>query len=161
MSIHDALARQFDATFRAVRLACEQIPAEHWAAGDIDYLIPARHILHVLDTMVIGYFSDGPPAWEAPHPYFSRKLDWEDTPADELPDQTRMLGYLDFAQQHMSRWLDRHRDEQLLEPKDFCPWTGPNLLSHCIYNIRHNQGHLQEINAELRRRGLKRIPWQT
>jgi hypothetical protein len=33
-----------------------------------------------------------------------------------------------------------------------------NLLSHGIYNIRHSQGHVREINAELRRRGLLRIP---
>ncbi len=158
-NVKAAVARQLDATFRAISMVIEQVPAEHWRTGEIDYLIPARHVLHLLDTMVIGYFG-GPPDWEAPNPVLGRKLDWEGTPAEELPDQTEMMRYFDHTKQHMADWMDQHDDEALLAPKEFCPWTGPNLLSHLIYNIRHNQGHIDIINAELRRRDLPRIKWQ-
>ena len=48
----------------------------------------------------------------------------------------------------------------LRAPQEVFPWTGPNVLSRMIYVIRHGQDHAGQLNAELRRRGLARFPWE-
>jgi hypothetical protein len=158
MTVNSAVKTQLDATFRALSAAIDQIPEEHWTAGDIDYLIPARHLLHAIDTSA-GYLDDGEPDWHRADAFFGRGLDWEGTPAAELPERARMREYLEHERARVGEWLASKSDEQLLAPQETCVWTGPNLLSRCIYLIRHTQAHVQEINAELRRRGLPRIAW--
>ena len=54
MSVKDAAIRQLDATMRELRKGIEQIPAGHWATAEIDYLVPARHVLHALEATA-GY----------------------------------------------------------------------------------------------------------
>ena len=71
-----------------------------------------------------------------------------------------MLRYLEHVRTQVNDWLAGKADGDLLAPQTAFPWTGPNILSRCIYVIRHTQAHIGEINSELRRRGLPRIQWQ-
>ena len=161
MAALEAVARQLEATWKQWRKAIEQIPADHWRSGEIDYLIPARHALHVINT-VDGYCRDEPAeSWNSlAETHFGRSVDWEGTPADELPDQAEILEYLEVVQARTAQWLSSMSDEQLLAPQDAFPWTGPNLLSRMIYVIRNSQDHTGQLNAELRRRGLPRSTWE-
>jgi hypothetical protein len=97
--------------------------------------------------------------WQATHRYFGRDVFWEGAPVERLPDQREMLGFIDHVETHALDWLRSKGDEDLLAGQDECRWTGPNLLSRCIYAVRHAQHHIGELNAELRRRGLRRIAW--
>ena len=66
---------------------------------------------------------------------------------------------MEHSRSNVQAWLDAKSESELLAEQACFVWTGPNILSRCIYVIRHTQGHVQEINAELRRRGLPRIEW--
>ena len=99
--------------------------------------------------------------WQATHRYFGQNIFWEGAPVEQLPDQQEMLGFIDHVEAHALDWLGGKSEEQLLAPQGDCRWTGPKLLSRCIYAVRHAQHHIGELNAELRRRGLRRIAWAT
>ena len=161
MTIADVVGRQLEATWQQWRKAIEQIPAAHWASGHIDYLIPARHALHVINT-VDGYCRDEQPeSWNSlAETQFGRTLDWEGTSADQLPDQCETLGYLDSVRSRTRLWLMSMADEELLQPQKAFPWTGANILSRLIYTIRNSQDHIGQLNAELRRRDLPRSAWE-
>ncbi|MBT3341528.1 MAG: DinB family protein [Gemmatimonadetes bacterium] len=161
-ALGDGIHRQLGATWKQWRKAIEQIPPDHWRTGDIDYLIPARHALHVINT-VHGYCRhEQAESWNGlTDEFFGRSLDWEGTAADELPDQTQCLAYLEHVGDLTRAWLDGLSDEEILSPQEAFPWTGPNLLSRMIYVIRHSQDHSGQLNAELRRRDLPRSAWET
>ena len=163
MSMREAIDRQFEATWRGLRSTTEDIPAEQWTAGDVDYLRPARHVLHAI-IAADGYCRSEPhrASWNTlTEQTFGRSIDWVNTPADQLPDQNAIRDYLDGVGLRIEAWLDGLSDEDLLEPQKEFLNTGPNILSRMIYVIRHTEGHIQIINAELRRRNLPRIKWQT
>ena len=40
------------------------------------------------------------------------------------------------------------------------PWTGQTRMDKMLYVLRHSQHHLEEINAELSRRGIKAAIWE-
>jgi len=157
----EAVTRQLVATWKQWRKAIEKIPTDHWRSGEIDYLIPARHALHVINT-VDGYCRDEPAeSWNSlAEAHFGRSVDWEGTSADELPNQAEIREYLEKVRERTAQWLSSMSEEQLLAPQDAFPWTGPNLLSRMIYVIRHSQDHTGQLNAELRRRGLPRSSWE-
>ena len=156
-----AVEQQLEATWKQWRKAIVDIPAEHWKTVDIDYLIPARHALHVINT-VDGYCRNAQAeSWNGlTESHFGRPLDWEGTPAGELPDQAECLAYLEAVRQHTQSWLSDLGDRGLLAPQQAFPWTGPNVLSRMIYVIRNSQDHTGQLNAELRRRGLPRSTWE-
>jgi hypothetical protein len=51
-------------------------------------------------------------------------------------------------------------DAALLEPETVHPWTGATRIGKMIYNLRHIQHHLGEVNAELIRRGIEGVGWK-
>ena len=111
---------------------------------------------------VDGYARDSQPeSWNGlAEVQFGRALDWEGTPADELPGQQECLAYLEVVRQRTRVWLEGLGDEGLLAPQEAFPWTGPNILSRMIYVIRNSQDHTGQLNAELRRRNLPRSTWE-
>lgn len=162
MGVAEAIDRQLEATWKQWRKAIDQIPADQWRDGDVDYLIPARHALHVVNT-VDGYCRcEQPASWNSlTEAHFGRNLDWEGTPASELPDQAETLGYLESVRTRTNQWLMAMSDQELLQPQGAFPWTGPNILSRLIYVIRNSQDHTGQLNAELRRRDLPRSAWES
>ena len=161
MAVLEAIEGQLEATWKQWRKAITDIPDQHWRHGDVDFLIPARHALHVINT-VDGYARDSQPeSWNGlAEVQFGRALDWEGTPADELPGQQECLAYLEVVRQRTRVWLEGLGDEGLLAPQEAFPWTGPNILSRMIYVIRNSQDHTGQLNAERRRRNLPRSTWE-
>lgn len=160
MTIAETVCRQLDATWRQWRVALEQLPSEAWATGAVDYLIPARHALHVPQTADAYLRDELPSNWNALlAERFGRQMDWEGTPAAELPDAAAVRAYLDDVSARTKAWILAHDDAAMLAPRTIFPWTGPNLLSRCICVIRHQHDHVGQWNAEMRRRDLPRAAW--
>ena len=87
-------------------------------------------------------------------------MDWEAATPEQLPTQEQVLIYLNEVQSEVEKWLIKASDSELLLPDVEYPWTGGSVLGRALYLLRHNQSHLGELNAELRRRELPRAKWR-
>lgn len=139
------------------REAICNIPEDQWRTGDIDYLIPARHLCHVVvsadfytgDTSVDDY------DW---HSFFDG--DWEGMKPDELPDRAFALKRLDEIQELVQARFAQMDDDALTASETVAPWTGQTAMGKVLYWLRHFQHHLGELHSELRRRDIKRARWR-
>ena len=133
------------------------IPELEWRRGEVDYLIPARHLCHVVVTA--DFYTGDTPADR----YDWNRLfdgDWEGMSPEQLPDKDTALQALDRMREHVGAHLRALDDEALCAAETLAPWTGPTVMHKTLYWLRHFQHHLGEMHAELRRRGIPRAPWQ-
>lgn len=135
--------------------AINNIPEEEWRTGEIDYLIPARLILHGLE--VLDYYSPTTP--EILIERYEFKLDDQKIPAEQLPNQAQMNKYLDDIKEKLETWIKGLDDESFHCSESRFPWTGSTLHGRLLYSLEHSRHHLGELNGELRRRGLPRVKW--
>jgi hypothetical protein len=75
--------------------------------------------------------------------------------------QTRqeVLRYLGEVESNVRRWCNVCDDAQFLAEQSMWKWTGKTALDRALFNLRHTQHHIAQLNAELRRRGLPRGEW--
>ncbi len=147
--LRDQFRRQFDTLVNA----CELVPEEEWRSGEIDHLVPARQIYHVV------YSVDGYMNHMSFMDYQERrrfKTDWEECGVAELPSKGQAVQYVNDMREKTFGWLDDLGDDGLMSEDDECPWVGKLKVSRALYTLRHIQAHIGELNGELRRRGLAR-----
>jgi hypothetical protein len=156
MTIGESVADAFERTWIMYRSAVNDIPEEHWRAGDVDYLIPARQVYHVIEAA--EYYSGATPKG---FPWGQRfGTNWEHGAPEELPTREQILEYLDEIQERVDTWLRRLKDPELLSPDPEFLWPDSSFLDRALYLLMHNRQHIGELNAELRHRELKRIHWR-
>ena len=158
MTIGMALIEHFTRVWETYRAAINDIPEEHWRAGEVDYLIPARLAYHVIGAA--EFYARGTPKGIDRAEQRRFGVDWEAATPEQLPTQKQTLTYLDEVQSKVENWLKEASDSKLLSPETEYPWTGGSILGRALYLLRHNQAHLGELNAELRRRDLPRAKWR-
>ena len=155
LTISGALRRQFQRAFHILRDAMQQLDDLQWPAGEVDWLIPARQVLHGLSS--VDFYSRPAPVFGLSKKQF---VDWEKASPDELPTRAEMLEYLEKIALTTDAWLASLSDAQLLVEETQFAWTGRSILDRAMYCLRHLQHHTAIVNSELRRRGLKRGEWQ-
>lgn len=133
------------------------IPEAEWTKGDIDYLIPARHLIHV--AVGDDVFSSDTPFDQYDHLQWFGVGEWGTPPAD-LPNKKTALAKLADIRATVEARLAKLDDAALLEPEQAHPWSGQTRVGKWLYNLRHIQHHLGEVNAELIRRGIRGVDWQ-
>jgi len=156
MAIGEVVAGQFARAWETLVEAIHQFPAEQWRTGETETLIPARLAYHLIEAAEFysGTTSEGF-AW-------GRRFgaDWEGAEPDQLPTQEQVLIYLEETQTRVDAWLRGMADADLLAADSSFLWTGSTTLDRALYLLRHNQHHVGELNAELRRRRLPRAEWR-
>lgn len=156
-SIGEALIEAFKLIWEMYDEALATVPEEHWRAGEIDYLIPARQVYHAVETA--DFYSGASPN-DFP---WGQRFDCGcfDSPPEELPTREQAREYHDEVRMKVTDWIrDLDAPEILAREKSF-PWTGSVVLGRALYLLGHYRQHFGELNAELRRRGLPRIKWTT
>jgi hypothetical protein len=156
-SIGKAVIENLSLTWDMYSEAINSIPNEHWRTGEIDYLIPARLMLHAIET--IDYYSCKSPN-DFQHGY-RFNIDRRTAFPSQLPDKIQLQTYLDEVKEKTESWLGSLDDKNFLSRESEFPWTGSTVLGRVLYLLEHCRQHLGELNAELRRRGLPRIRWRT
>ena len=156
MGIGEALLEAFKLIWEIYDEAFETVPGEHWRAGEIDYLIPARQVYHAVQAADF-YTSPGPDefTWRA------RFGGCFDSPPEGLPTREQAREYHDEVRVKVTDWIRGMEHRVLLSPEVSFPWTGSVILGRILYLLGHYRQHFGELNAELRRRGLPRIKWAT
>ncbi|UCH57682.1 MAG: DinB family protein [Candidatus Bathyarchaeota archaeon] len=156
-TISESLLETFKLTWDMCEDAIVKIPDEHWRTGDVDYLMPARLMYHILETADF-YSSPEPEGFP-----WGQRFDadcWDALP-ERLPSKDQALEYHREVREKVNGWLHGIGDTGLLSPETAFPWTGSSVLCRALYILAHYRQHLGEINAELRRRGLPRVEWRT
>ena len=133
------------------------IPESEWRTGDIDYLIPARHCVHVL--LCDDAFTQDIPLDQYDDSKLFDVREWG-TPPGELPNKQMALSKIAESREIVRERLEQLDDAILLEPEKVHPWAGQTRLEKLLYVLRHSQHHLGEINAELTRRGIRAAIWK-
>jgi len=156
-SIGEALLEAFKLIWEMYDEALENIPREHWRAGEIDYLIPARQVYHAVETA--DFYSGASPD-DFP---WGQRFDCGcfDSPPDELPSREQAREYHDEVRVKVADWIRGLDAPEILAREKSFPWTGSVVLGRALYLLGHYRQHLGELNAELRRRELPRIKWTT
>jgi hypothetical protein len=154
--IVSTLIDQFARSWQELRDAVVKTPADTWRQGSPNYLIPARLAYHILFTADMYTTHMG---YEAYKPHRKYKLDWEDTPSDQLPTREMIFTSINEMEVTTKEWLLSLGDEGLMAAESQYPWTGETRLGRALYLLRHNQWHIGEINAILRARGFEQVEW--
>ena len=153
--ICESIIENLSLTWQMYKEAINNIPDKEWKTGEIDYLIPARQILHGIETLDF-YSTITPDVYKHGYRF---NLDWQRVSADQLPSKAQLDAYLDEVKEKMETWINGLDDELFHSPEPMYPWTGSTLLGRVLYSLEHSRHHLGELNGELRRRGLPRIKW--
>jgi hypothetical protein len=156
-TIAAAVEEHFDRTCAMWRDEIANTPDEEWRSGDVDYLIPARHLCHAVVSA--DFYTGGSSVdeydWHGPF-----AGDWEGMTPDELPDKQQALRALDEMREKVLARLGMLADADLAAQQTHAPWTGKTEMHRILYWLRHHQHHLGELHAELRRRGVPRAGWK-
>lgn len=153
--ISESITENLQLTWQMYKEAINNIPEEEWRTGEIDYLIPARLILHGLKTL--DYYSTPTP--ELSISDYQMKLNEQKISANQLPNQAQMNSYMKDIKEKLETWIKSLDDESFHGPETRFPWTGSTLLGRILYSLEHSRHHIGELNGELRRRGLPRVKW--
>jgi hypothetical protein len=153
--ISESIIENLSLTWQMYSDAINNIPDEEWRTGEISYLIPARQILHGIETLDY-YSSTSPDVFTHGYRF---NLDWQRASAIQLPDKAQLHTYLNEVKEKMENWIKGINDDMFHYPERLFPWTGSTLLGRVLYSLEHSRHHLGELNGELRRRGLPRIKW--
>jgi hypothetical protein len=155
MTIQESLVDAFRRNWDMYEELIKSIPNEHWRTGDINYLIPARLVYHVLES---ADFYTNPTskgfAWGK-----HINVNWEVATYEQLPTKVSIQSYFREIMEKVNNWLRGMDDSDFLSPQKEFLWTGNTMLGRAIYLLVHCRQHIGEINAELRRRGLARVKW--
>ena len=140
----DALANQFQRTWKMLRGVVRRVPEDRWRADEDPKLTPARWALHTVETVdsYMGTSMDD-------FPWGQRFCDWEGGEAQELPTRDELIAYMDDVAAHLDPMLRGLDHDALSEASPF-HWTGASVLGHWAYVLRHTMHHTGELNMLLR-----------
>lgn len=141
----DALWGQYGAAMDSLELAIDACPDELW--GDRsrfpEYWYVVYHTLFFLDY----YTSENREAYAPPAPFTLAELD----PAGVLPERVyskeEMRRFLEHGRQNVRAKIAGMTDETAASDAGF---RGLTQLEHLLYNMRHVQHHMAQLNLILR-----------
>lgn len=143
--------KQFGASIDMLENAIAACPDELWDA-ESKFWYNAYHTLFFFDY----YLSEAPKSFSPPEPFTLSELD----PAGAMPERTyrkeELLAYLNFCRQKCHDFIsgitaDSDHKRFVNEARNY---SIPEIL---IYNMRHVQHHVAQLNLLLRQ-GMSHVP---
>ena len=152
-TIKSLLWQQFGAAIQMLENAMTACPDEVWASEDwqFDFWYNAFHTIFWLDF----YSSDSRESFIPTEPFGVTDLD----PSGALPERvftrTELLAYLQLARQKCRQRIADLEPERIFKvgSRDF------NHLELLLYNLRHVQHHVGQLNLLLRQRTVDAPRW--
>lgn len=141
------LGRQLGAAVDMLEAAIEACPDALWAdrSRRPEFWYVTYHTLFYLDL----YLSGTPERFAPPEPFTLDELD----PAGELPDRPysrdELRRYLAHGRAKTWDVLERLTDEEAARPCGF-GWLDMTVTELFVYNLRHVQHHVAQLNLVLR-----------
>ncbi len=156
-TIGEIVARQLERSLQSLEEGVSRCNDRLWRSedGDRGAWGVARQAYHAVES--VDYYSRSSPAGFR----FSRRLgsSWEDDRVDNLPSRKALLAYLSEVRMRAANHLAGMTPDAFLAPDGF-PGTGDTALDTALYNARHTQHHVGQINLLLRMGGLEPATWR-
>lgn len=156
-TIGEVVACQLERSLQSLEEAINRCDERLWRCEDGGHGVwgVARQAYHAIES--VDFYSRLSPAGFE----FSRQLgaNWEDDPVDGLPSREALLAYVSDVRTRAARHLAGVTSEAFLAADGF-PGTGGTALDTVLYNIRHLQHHVGQINLMLRKGGLEPATWR-
>jgi hypothetical protein len=156
-ALASVLKEQWDRVWDMWEAMIRAIPEDEWHRGEVDYLIPARHLVHVLACE--DAFLEEVPLDQVDDFRLFEVREWR-TPPEKLVGREEALIKLAQVRTAVAGKLEALDDAALLQAESVHLWAGATRLGKLLYVLRHSQHHLGEVNAELCRRGISAASWE-
>ena len=134
--------------YKAINLCSEELWDERTETPPFWQL--AYHAIYYLDF----YLGESPKKHEQ---RFDVKENLDER-MERILTKKQLKDYLIAIKKKCNRVLESLSAEKL-EGKNSYYWTGPTLAHRLIYNIRHTQHHIGQLNLKLRQNGDDAVKW--
>jgi len=150
-----ACQENYGAVFQMLHRTIRLCPKALWDDRSIGEPFWQRvyHTLFYLDF----YLSESPASFDKPTFVDDGAANLEHYQGS-VPARQQLLEYLGSVSQRCEKALTGVTTAALAGKNTF-PWTGATLAHRLIYNIRHAQHHIGDLNAVLWRYNGKAAPW--
>lgn len=150
-SIHQTITQQFGASIAMLANAIHACPVALWNTSS-EYWYKAYHCLFWTDY----YLTRTPASFAPPAPFTLSEFEPNGTRPERIYTKEELLHYLHHCQQKSKQFIDslsaeNFDDRWINGYKDF------SILELYIYNIRHIQHHVAQLNLLLRQ-GRYEVP---
>lgn len=155
MAISELLVDQYGHSWKMLRAGIDHCPDEQWRiVVDDPFFVPARVAFHIIQTVEF-YTSERADDFD----WQAFGFDWEESPAEGLPDKSSMIEYLDAVEKKLASYL-QSMDDKTLQGSDaeFAPYF-KTPLARMMYALRHSHHHIGQLSLDLQRRNLPEITW--
>ncbi|MDA8215997.1 MAG: DinB family protein [Dehalococcoidales bacterium] len=156
-SLGETLADQLDRSLDTLEEAIRRCDEVTWRAEDAEggWGI-ARQAYHAVES--VDYLSPNTPEGFK----FFRRLgsNWESSPAEAMPSREEVLAYLAEVKREARSRLEARTIDVFMTADGFGEGTGDTALGTALYNLRHLQHHVGQINLRLRTSGLSPAEWR-
>jgi len=152
-SLKSILWQQFGASIDMLEDTIRACPAHLWDNGS-NFWYTAYHTLFFLDY----YLSDEPEKFLPPQPFSLTELDQEGILPERTYTPTELLDYAAHCREKCRdqiRLLTPEKGEQ----RFITSWRNFSFTEIYIYNMRHVQHHIGQLNLLLRQSGCEVPPW--
>ncbi len=152
----ELLWRQFGAAIDSLENAVNACPEARWGdrSREPEYWYLVFHVLFWLDS----YLEDQAEGFRPPEPFGLEEMD----PAGVLPPrvytQAELLGYLEYVREKARKHIATMDAARAAEPGKFNAIQGPRL-ERLLYNLRHVQHHVGQLQMLLRQSGVEPPRW--
>lgn len=152
--MRDAIQQQFGAALDALEGCIRACPADVWEVGERGkqpwYL--AFHALFWTDL----YLGESSADYAPPPPFTRGELERGVFP-ERAYATGELLGYVDVCRRHLAARLDTLDDAA--ERSCSLHWGRMNAVELLLYNLRHLQHHVAQLNLLIRQAGGEPAPW--
>ena len=151
--IKQILLQQFGAAIAMLENAIQACPDHLWNT-ETQFWYRSYHTIFYLDY----YSSTDPDHFAPPAPFTLSEFDSSGTLPDRVYSKLELINYLHFGKQKCSDLLHNLTPE-LAEQRFINKARNYSILEIIVYNMRHVQHHVAQLNLLLRQGGIESPGW--
>ncbi len=151
-SLKKILWQQFGAAIDMLENAIEACPGNLWNSSE-QFWYKAYHTIFYLDY----YISEAPETFRPPSPFTLSEFDPSGILPEQVYNKSELLDYLSLARQRCHDRIASLTNAQSTEI--FSSYKNYTITEILIYNIRHVQHHVAQLNMLLRQGEVNPPNW--
>jgi hypothetical protein len=154
--MREAIRQQFGAAIDSLGGAIRSLPDDAWTSGD-RWQQPWYLTFHTLFWLDL-YLAESAVGYEPPPPFTRGELEPGVFP-DRAYTKQELLAWLDRCRKALAARLATIATDEGARRRCRLPWGEMEAVELLLYNLRHVQHHVAQLNLITRRAGGEPSPW--